>query len=108
MIYQISKSIFNQLTQSDALTDLDNNIDGIINKIFEIDPEIADLLNEFKSKYEIHHFVRRDNELRSKMKDIWQFQCDRTSQDQETALKKLLDNIQSKNIKLGSELHKSS
>jgi hypothetical protein len=108
MIYQISKIILEQLNNSQEYTALDQDIPGIIHKIRETDSEIADLLLELKSKYEIHHFVSHDTELRSKMKDLWQIQSERTRQDQEIVLIKLQNILKTKNIILPSEFYKSS
>lgn len=104
MIYQICISILDQIEKEHEYTFSEKDISEIIEKIRENDSEIADILFDLKSKNEIHQFVNQDGEMRSKLKDLWQMQSDRTRQDRDLVLRKLHSIAQIRNIRLPSEL----
>jgi hypothetical protein len=104
MIYQICITILDQIEKEHQSEFIEKDISGIIEKIRDYDSEIADVLFDLKSKNDIHQFVNQDGEMRSKLKDLWQLQSDRTRQDRDLVLRKLRDITQFKNISLPSEL----
>lgn len=99
MIYKAINNIFQHYVHDEHLTDSKTEISQMLAIIENKDPQTAKLLRELKLSFESYQFVKQDIELRSKVKDIWIMQVERTKSE----ILKCLNNYNNLAISLKSE-----
>ncbi|MBU1010813.1 MAG: hypothetical protein KKD74_11825 [Bacteroidetes bacterium] len=62
--------------------------------------EVHNALLRLKTSIETDAFVRKDGELRSKLKDVWQFQVKRTAEEVRLAYQNLTEITSTRHIEL--------
>jgi hypothetical protein len=81
MIYETINKIFQFNYPNESLSESKTEISQMLKMIENADPQIARLLVNLRRCYESYHFVKQDIELRSKVKDIWIIQVERTKSE---------------------------
>jgi hypothetical protein len=81
MIYETINKIYQRYEPDVNIPDSKAGISHMLAKIENSDPKTAKLLRELKLSFESYQFVKQDIELRSKVKDIWIMQVERTKSE---------------------------
>lgn len=74
------------------------NQNKLIAEIKRHDKEIGLQFEQFAQAYEAYLFVKQDFELKSKLKEIWEFQCDNLKEKAESSFDALKTVLKQKNI----------
>ncbi|MDA3942358.1 MAG: hypothetical protein PF694_02325 [Bacteroidetes bacterium] len=74
MYLKIAQQILQELSDEPVETDA-LSLSKLIEEISKINSDLAFKLNQFISDKEAYEFVKKDFELKSKLKDIWELQC---------------------------------
>ncbi len=79
--YDCILATYRVLTKNEPTGEQIGSLNHLIEAIRLSDAELAKNLAEVKHKLEAYQFVKQDIELRSKVKEIWTFQIERTKKE---------------------------